>query len=162
MTPTSDDQGRAAQAGLFALRLWIGSFFLLAAYPKLPLSGLGHWTFPAWLEEELRYFTRVGAHEVYRAIVEAAVAHPREVAAAVGLGEALVGLLLVLGLFTNAACALGAFLCLNYGLATLHLGYPMVGLNLTVGMSCLCLMLGRAGRYWGLDSLRVPTPPAES
>jgi uncharacterized membrane protein YphA (DoxX/SURF4 family) len=156
VTPETDEIEllRPAAVGLAAVRIWCGIWFLIAACPKLPLSGLAHWKLPGAVTGWVQQLAEKGAHEAYRPVLEHVAAHPTAVAVLLAAAELSVGVLLVLGLFARPAALAAAVLSLNYWLATLRLGMAHVGLHLTLGVVSLCLVLGNAGRFYGLDSWR--------
>lgn len=81
--------------------------------------------------------------------------HQTLFAYAVGIGELVVGLCLLLGLLVSLASVGGIFLMLNFALAV-SAGNP---LSLAVHLACIAVfvLLGRAaaGLTWGLDGLLV-------
>ena len=90
---------------------------------------------------------------------EVVIPDPTVFAFMVILGELLVGILLVLGLFTAPACLLGAFMNLNYMVALLPGGIAPVGLNLSFVVMQLVLAFAYAGTTWGIDGRLVGRIP---
>ena len=68
-------------------------------------------------------------------------------------GEVVVGLGLVLGLFTRLAAVIGLLLSLNYGLATQWMSFGQQGFHLLLITSMIIFLVAGAGRVWGLDKL---------
>ncbi|HEX4560417.1 MAG TPA: DoxX family membrane protein [Gemmatimonadales bacterium] len=150
------NDSRAPHAALVLLRLYLGAAFLNAASGKIGAS----WTpWPGWMDGVIRD-RMPGSVPLYRAFLESVVLpHVAFFAHAVACGEVVVGCLLVAGLATRAAAALGMCLTLNYlllnGAAQLvpaREGVFTLGSNDPVFvLGCLALLVGSAGRAFGVD-----------
>lgn len=104
--------------------------------------------FSTGLADTLRTMARTSAPPFYRPFLEQVVIpHAHAFALAVAWGEALLGISLFLGAFTNLASLLGIFLMANLYLASGSWEALLFG--------SLCLMFLRlsAGSRWGLDPL---------
>jgi thiosulfate dehydrogenase [quinone] large subunit len=69
------------------------------------------------------------------------------------VGEVVVGIGLVLGLFTGLAALIGLLLSLNYGLATQWMSFGQQGFHVLLITSMVIFLMTGAGRLWGLDQL---------
>ncbi|MBI4861765.1 MAG: hypothetical protein HY815_16125 [Candidatus Riflebacteria bacterium] len=150
-----------AAVGMAALRVWCGAWLLITAHLSLPLDGLTRWKLPQTIREHAQAAAARDLPELYRSFLDLAQANATVFAWVTLVVLVLVGGLLVLGLFTRLSAALLFFLYFNGWLATGGRGAAHVGLSVTFMMSALCLMLGDAGRFYGLDRLRLrrPAPP---
>ena len=68
-------------------------------------------------------------------------------------GEVVVGLGLVLGLFTGLAALVGLVLSVNYGLATQWMSFGQQGFHLLLITSMVIFLVTGAGRLAGVDQL---------
>lgn len=142
-----------ASVGIALLRAWCGLWFLLVAYPKIPLDGLDHWAFPAELERSLRDFIQFGALEWYRPYLEAIARQKMLVAGLLAAGELMIGLMLLAGFFTRTAAVLAILVTANYLCATANIHRAYAGLDLWVIMACFVVLLARGGMHFGADRL---------
>jgi thiosulfate dehydrogenase [quinone] large subunit len=71
-------------------------------------------------------------------------------------GEVVVGLGLILGLFTRLTAIIGLVLSLNYGLATQWMTFGQQGFHLLLITSMVIFLVAGAGRKWGLDAVLLP------
>jgi thiosulfate dehydrogenase [quinone] large subunit len=140
-------QGFAARTALAALRIYLGVIFLVAAVPKVGRD------FTPALSRFLEQVALEKATPLYRRFIEAVVLPNLEVfALLVTWGELLVGIALVLGLGTRLAAAAALLLTLNYMLAKgAWFWIPSSNDAAFVAIS-LALLLGAAGRTFGLDA----------
>ena len=164
MTRDSDALSPAQQLGLVVLRTLIGWHFLYEGYFKLMLPGwteaglpLAKWSSAGYLRVASGPFSGM-----FHRMAESSWLPALDLAVAVTL--LLVGLSLVLGLFTDAGCvgALG-LLALFYvsaiptsGLPEAHAEgtYLFVNKNLVEAGAVFVLLAFRTGRIAGLDVLR--------
>jgi thiosulfate dehydrogenase [quinone] large subunit len=152
---------------LVVLRTVIGWHFAYEGYYKLMLPGWsrGGGRLAAFSSEGyLRGATGPLAGLFHAAAAHPSVVHGADVAVPIGL--LLVGLSLMLGLFTQAGCA-GAllFLTLFYAAQPPLTGLPQTGAegsylivnkNLVEWAATLVVMAFRTGAIAGLDALRAP------
>ena len=75
------------------------------------------------------------------------------------LGEAAVGLGLILGLVTGLTALVGLFLCLNYGLASQWMSFGQQGFHVLLVTSMIIFLFARAGRTWGVDQIFARSGP---
>lgn len=137
-----DRQGLA----LGLVRIFIGVWFLWSGIPKLKSA-----YFNEQMGMMLGYFAEQGSVGFYRGFLEWAAGHAKVFAYLTAFGEVAIGVSLILGIFTSIALCAAVFLCLNYFFATKNLGPAPVGINflcITIGIA---LLIGRAGRFIGLD-----------
>ena len=159
MTKTSARNGAEAARGLAILRVVVGLWFAKAIWTKMGFTVLG--VLPGasarWVETMPKIIGRQMAENPigwYRAFVEGTVLpNAATFAHLTALGEIVVGLGLVLGLFSGVASLLGLFLSLNYGLATWHMSPASQGFHYTLVAVMVAQLVGRAGKTWGLDGL---------
>lgn len=71
----------------------------------------------------------------------------------VAYGEILIGIALILGLFTSIAATIGLFMNANYYFAAAHTSASTQGVNALYLVVELLLILICAGRYYGLDQV---------
>lgn len=149
--------GRVARALLVPLRVYLGIVFLVAAWPKLTAEG----GFRMRMEGFLQNFALENAHDFYRTFLEqivlsnAGLFTPMVVA-----GEVFVGLALVIGFVTRLAAGIAMFFLLNYMLAKGMWFWTPASNDAAMFFIALVVMLGAAGRCWGVDQLlhgRYPT-----
>lgn len=154
--PGSILQGILARAALTFLRIYLGVALMVAAWLQLERDYAGE------LAGLLRGESQAGSPLWYQPFAEQVVL-PRValVAALIVWGELLVGCCLVLGLGTRLAAALAFLITLSLTLVegsfwTLSSSYP------SWMMLSLALLVGAAGRTWGLDAFlaaRWPRSP---
>lgn len=144
---------RGAAVGIAAVRIWCGLFFLMVAALKLPVWG-GTWDFPARLRAFLELAWDRGALPALRPAFNPLLENVQAVAYASGGVEAAIGAALVLGLFTRLASFGAMALCALYWAFTARLGFQMVGITITIGVTAAALWIANAGMFWGLDAVR--------
>jgi uncharacterized membrane protein YphA (DoxX/SURF4 family) len=66
-----------------------------------------------------------------------------------------VGLGLTLGVLTSFSALVGLLMSINFFLATQWMSFSQQGFHLVLAGCMLALLIGRAGRSWGLDALIV-------
>jgi uncharacterized membrane protein YphA (DoxX/SURF4 family) len=140
--PGSILQGILARAALVLLRIYLGVIFLLAAWPKLrgdPTSRL------------------TGFLEKVALLPNASL-----IASLVTWGELLVGLTLVLGLTTRLSAILALLLVVNSMFAKGEWFWQPASNDGALAVIAVALLIGAAGRTFGLDALlakRWPRSP---
>lgn len=142
------------QRALAAIRIFMGGLFLVALASKLT---------PHFVPDFFKVVkpfvasTPVGFYKDF--LVNTVVPNHMFFAYMVLLGELIAGVGLLLGIFTAPAALLGAFLCLNYLLATAGLGFATVALNLLGVVVLVALAFGYAGTTWGVDRRLIGKTP---
>ena len=160
------------QVGLVLLRTLIGWHFLYEGYFKLlhPAwsrlgTPLGHWSAAGYLKGATGPFA-----PLFRAMGESSWVAQLDMLVAMLL--LLVGLALVLGIFTDAGCVGALFLLAMFYVSAIPTSgipdaraegaYLLVNKNLIEAAAVLVLLVFRTGRLAGLDRLRLArTQPKE-
>jgi uncharacterized membrane protein YphA (DoxX/SURF4 family) len=141
-------QNQRAQYALTLLRLGLGSLFIWVFFENL---GKGLYS-PAGYSGLINYYIEKGhAPQLLKSVMafmasNAAVAGPLQ-----GFTEISFGVFLLLGLLTRPV-ALGAFLFLST-LWIAELGTAWIWELLIPMIVALALMIGAAGRKWGVDAI---------
>jgi uncharacterized membrane protein YphA (DoxX/SURF4 family) len=147
----------SAGSGLAIVRLTIGTMFVWVFFENL---GKGLYT-PSGYAGLINYYIQHDhAPASWKAFMAVAASHATIAAPMQGLTEISLGILLLLGLFTRPV-ALVAFLLLA-SLWMSELGTSWIWELLVSVMAALALLVGRAGRTWGVDVLlarRWPSSP---
>lgn len=134
--------------GLAMIRIWCGIYYLKAGFPKLSPE------YPQKLAELFRQYIETSAVGFYKTFLSGfAIDHVGLFAFLTSFGEVAAGVALILGLFTPYAAIGGAFMSLNYFLATYGRGGSGTGINLTFIVCMVALIISKAGRHYGMDSL---------
>lgn len=142
------------QRALAAIRIFVGAFFLVALASKLNPQ------FVPTFFKAVRPFVESTPFAFYKDfLVQAVVPNHMVFAYMVLLGELVVGLGLVLGIFTAPVALVGAVMCLNYFFATAGLGFASAGLNATFVVVLVALAFGYAGTTWGIDRHLIGRTP---
>lgn len=140
---------------LFPLRLLVGVMLVLAGYHKF-LEGWLHGTalmtiLDGWMHDHKTY------HFILP-VVATAHAHPKIFGALVTMGETVVGVAMVLGLFTRLFAILGTLIFFTFAFASgEHLSPP--GTAMLVGAIFFTFLFAPPGRVLGIDqALRAKLP----
>jgi uncharacterized membrane protein YphA (DoxX/SURF4 family) len=150
------------QACIAVLRVVVGAWFLKAVWTKVTLVYIaGVVPYPAVPARFLAFQPKRVAefaadHPIawYKDFLQDTVLHHASLFATLQTyGEVVVGLGLVLGLFTRLAAVIGLLLSLNYGLATQWMSFGQQGFHLLLITSMIIFLVAGAGRVWGLDKL---------
>ena len=159
----SDDSGggaktpKSALVGLALGRIFLGGFFLYSGI-------LNIYMFTAFTAALRAATTRSGEYvasnfvDGYANLLNNAINPHPDIAAMCIIGlELLVGALLLIGLITRLAAGIAIVMSLCYLLAQAHIATPVLQvefawLNGTFIMLEFVILLGAAGRTWGLDS----------
>ena len=149
------------QGCLVLLRVVVGFWFLKAVWTKLTLAYLGAVIpypavsprFLAFHPKRVAEFAADNPVAWYKSFLEGTVLpHASLFATLQTYGEVVVGLGLVLGLFTRLAAFIGLLLAVNYGLATQWMTFGQQGFHLLLITSMVMVLVAGAGRLWGLDA----------
>jgi uncharacterized membrane protein YphA (DoxX/SURF4 family) len=152
--PGKDVGHPQARFGLAVVRLTIGAEFVWVFFENL---GKGLYK-PGGYAPLIRYYIEKDhAPAAWKAVMALVANHAPIAAPLQGLTEISVGILLVLGLFTRPA-ALVAFLFLG-SLWVSELGTSWIWELLVPVLASLGLLVGRAGRTWGIDALLAQRKP---
>jgi uncharacterized membrane protein YphA (DoxX/SURF4 family) len=149
--------GLDAAKGLALIRLTIGSMFVWVFFENL---GKGLYT-TAGYSGLINYYVKAShAPATWKAVLQFMAGRAAMAAPIQGLTEISLGILLVIGLLTRPA-ALVAFLFLG-SLWVTEWGTSWIWELLVPVLASLGLVVGRAGRVWGVDawlSRRRPLSP---
>lgn len=156
---------RHPQTCIAVLRIVVGIWFLKAVWTKLTLAYVaGVIPYPAVSPRFLAFHPKrvaefaadnpVGWYKDF--LKDTVLPHASQFATLQAYGEVVVGLGLVLGLFTGLTAAIGLVLSLNYGLATQWMSFGQQGFHLLLITSMVIFIVTGAGRLWGLDELLLP------
>ena len=155
--PGSILQGILARAALVLLRIYLGVIFLHAAWPKLGGD------FTSGLAGFLQKVALENGHLFYQEFVQRVVLPNVPLfAALVTWGELLVGISLVLGLMTRLAALVALILTVNYMFAKGAWFWTPSSNDAALAAISLALLIGAAGRTFGLDAFlarRWPRSP---
>jgi uncharacterized membrane protein YphA (DoxX/SURF4 family) len=159
MTNASPTQNVASQLpaanGLAIVRLTIGALFVWVFFENL---GKGAYT-PAGYAGVINYYIKAShSPAAWKLVLGFMSSHAAMVAPGQAVMEISVGILLVIGLLTRPV-ALVAFLFLG-SLWVTELGTSWIWELLVPVVASLGLVVGRAGRAWGIDALLARRNPA--
>ncbi|MNS30335.1 hypothetical protein D3C72_623660 [compost metagenome] len=142
------------QRALAIVRIAVGLLFLSALLAKLNPD------FVPTFYKALQPFIKSTPYAFYKDFLAQTVV-PAHMAFAylVLIVELVVGVGLVLGLFTAPLALLGAVLALNYYFAAAGLGFATGALALLLVVVLVALALGYAGTTWGVDRHLVGRTP---
>lgn len=150
-------QGILARAALVVLRVYLGVVFLVASLPKLQEN------FTPGLVGFLERVALERGHPFYREFIQQVVLPNASVfAAMVTWGELLVGVLLILGLFTRLSAVVALVLTVNYMFAKGAWFWTPSSNDAAFAAISVALLIGAAGRTLGLDAFlaqRWPRSP---
>jgi uncharacterized membrane protein YphA (DoxX/SURF4 family) len=153
----SESRQQAAANGLALVRLIIGAMFVSVFFENL---GKGLYT-PGGYAGLIGYYLKAShCPAAWKAVMSLAANHAAIAAPLQAMTEISVGILLVIGLLTRPA-AFVAFLFLG-SLWISELGTSWIWELLVPVVASLGLVIGRAGRRWGVDawlSQRWPSSP---
>ncbi len=151
------------------LRIGVGLWFLKSLWTKLEVDLAGGIApFPAvsdrwvgFMPEQVAEYAAGNPLVIYREFLqEVVVANGALFAHLTAFAEVAIGIGLVLGLFTRWTAAVGAFVAVNYFLATFWMSPGQMGFHLLL-VACMIAFGGAAaGRRWGLDALLAGDPSA--
>jgi len=152
---TQDDAQRTAGAGLAIVRVIVGGMLFSTFFENL---GKGAYT-PAGYAGVINFYVQHShSPEVWRHVLAFMASHAAMIAPMQAITEISVGILLILGLFTRPV-ALVAFLFLATLWVT-ELGTSWIWELLVPVVASLGLLVGRAGRTWGVDAILARKRPS--
>jgi uncharacterized membrane protein YphA (DoxX/SURF4 family) len=141
--------------GLALVRLTIGAMFVWVFFENL---GKGLYTAGGY-SSLIHYYINMGhSPAAWKAVMGLVADHAALAAPMQAITEILLGILLVLGLFTRPAAFI-AFLYLG-SLWISEWGTSWIWELLVPVLASLGLGLGRAGRAWGIDALLAQRKPS--
>jgi thiosulfate dehydrogenase [quinone] large subunit len=152
----------APAAGIALVRVVVGAWFLKAVWTKITLAyawdvvpyPVASPRFLALHPRRVAEFAAGNPLGWYRDFLEGIVLpHAPLFATLQAYGEVVVGVGLVLGLFTGLAALVGLVLALNFGLATQWMSFGQQGFHLLLVTAMVVFLVTRAGRAWGLDAV---------
>jgi uncharacterized membrane protein YphA (DoxX/SURF4 family) len=144
-----------AAYGLAIVRLTIGAMLVWVFFENL---GKGLYT-PAGYAGLINYYIKQGhSPAAWKAVMGLAASHAAMAAPAQAVTEISLGILLVIGLLTRPA-ALVAFLYLA-SLWVSEWGTAWIWELLVPVLASLALVVGRAGRTWGVDAWLAERRPS--
>ena len=143
-----------ARMGLALVRLTIGSMFVWVFFENL---GKGLYKPSGYAGLINGYIENSSAPAIWKSVMALAANHASMAAPAQGLTEISLGVLLLLGLFTRPV-ALVAFGFLT-SLWISEWGTAWIWELLVPVLASLALVIGKAGRTWGIDSFLARKRP---
>lgn len=156
-------RGAAAGRGLVMLRMVAGGIFLYAGVGKLtlytvfgflpiPVTSL-QWQLelPARLASWLAAYPSGAAAAVVRDLL---MPNGMVVAALVAWGQAITGVLLIVGAFTTMASLFGIVIAITLAVAASSRGLVDARQYILLVALCISFIVGRAGEVTGMDSWR--------
>ena len=143
-----DSNAARAQTALTILRLGLGSLFISVFFENLGKGLYG----PSGYSGLINYYIQKGhGPQLLKSIMAVMASHAGIAGPMQGLTEISFGVLLVIGLLTRPV-ALGAF-CFLTTLWMAEWGTAWIWELLIPMLVALALMIGAAGRKWGIDGL---------
>jgi uncharacterized membrane protein YphA (DoxX/SURF4 family) len=160
---TPQPQGNESQAadqpysrfGLALVRLTIGAMFVWVFFENLGKDLYKPANYAGLIND---YIQNGSAPAVWKSVMALMAAHASMAAPVQGATEILLGVLLVVGLFTRPA-ALVAFVFLA-SLWVSEWGTAWIWELLVPVLASLALVIGAAGRTWGVDSFLARRRPS--
>jgi thiosulfate dehydrogenase (quinone) large subunit len=144
-------QGILARAALAILRVYLGVAFLLSALPKFERDPKPELI--GFLQNALER-----AQPFYQEFVRGVMLpNAGAFAALIAWGELIVGVTLILGVLTRFSAALALVLALNYLFA--RGAWSPNSYDAACVAISVALIIGAAGRTWGLDALLAKRRP---
>ena len=151
---------RSPECWLAALRIAVGAWFAKALFTKMSVALL--WGFlpvptasDRWihlLPILIAKYAEGNPLEFFKNfLLTTVVSHGALFAQLTALGEAAVGVGLVLGCCTTLASAIGLVLVLNYGLAVYWQSPAQQGFHYVLAVTLIVILATHAGRRWGVD-----------
>lgn len=144
-----------ARIGLALVRLTIGAMFVWVFFENL---GKGLYKAPNYASLIRDYIDNGSAPAAWKSVMAVMAGHASMAAPLQGVTEISLGVLLVLGLFTRPV-ALVAFVFLT-SLWVSEWGTAWIWELLVPVLASLALVIGAAGRTWGIDSILARRRPS--
>jgi uncharacterized membrane protein YphA (DoxX/SURF4 family) len=159
-TPTEDNRTQveiqsSALYGLAIVRLTIGAMFVWVFFENL---GKGLYKPEGYAELINGYIQDGHAPAVWKSVMAFMAAHASMAAPVQGFTEISLGVLLILGLLTRPTAIVAFGLLASLWMSELGTGW--IWELLVPTMAALALVVGRAGRAWGLDVFLVRRNPS--
>jgi thiosulfate dehydrogenase [quinone] large subunit len=143
----SEWSDRLPGVALLVARLYVGQHFLQTGFGKISRGFLSGGA----LMPQLERFLASTPHAWYKAwLVNVVIPHEHVFAILTALGETLAGVALFLGALTRFAAGVGTFMVGNYLFAK-GWSNPASFHDKAFIALLLVVLIGGAGRYWGLD-----------
>lgn len=143
-----------ARFGLALVRLTIGAEFIWVFFENL---GKGAYT-PAGYAGVIHYYVKEShAPAIWKSFIGFAASHAAMAAPMQATMEISVGILLILGLLTRPAALVAVFFLSS--LWVTELGTSWIWELLVPVLASLALVIGAAGRTWGLDAFLARRRP---
>jgi uncharacterized membrane protein YphA (DoxX/SURF4 family) len=147
-------QNRRAQVALTILRLGLGSLFVWVFFENLKKGLYG----PSGYSGLINYYIEKGhGPQLLKSVMALMASHANVAGPMQGLTEITFGVFLLIGLLTRPV-ALGAFLFLST-LWIAEWGTAWIWELLMPMIVALVLMVGAAGRKWGIDAILASRYP---
>jgi uncharacterized membrane protein YphA (DoxX/SURF4 family) len=135
-------------AYIFPLRILCGVILLLEGWSKLQ----GDWLHGTPLATSLgNWMSADKPYAFFLPMVRLAHAHPKIFGSLVTIGEAAIGLSLLLGVLTRIGAALGALMLFSFAFGSGQ-GLAPPGNALLMGAICVLFVLAPPGRFLGVDA----------
>src|SRR5215216_2355551 len=154
MNSSFDNRDSRAQAALTILRLGLGSLFVWVFFENL---GKGLYSSSGYAGLINYYIEKGHGPQLLKSIMAFMASHATFAGPMQGLTEITFGVLLLIGLLTRPV-ALGAFLFLST-LWIAEWGTAWIWELLMPMIVALALMIGAAGRKWGIDAVLASRYP---
>lgn len=145
----------SARYGLAIVRLTIGAMFVWVFFENL---GKKLYTRAGYAGLINYYIQHDRAPSLWKSIMAMAASHASIAAPVQGVTEISLGVLLVLGLFTRPVAFVAFGLLASLWVS--ELGTSWIWELLVATMAALALVVGRAGRTWGVDAILARRNPS--
>lgn len=148
---------RQAFRALAFLRIILGGLLVWQVLPNLDQS------FIERLPEQLALFAQANPFSLYRwGLHHIAAPNVEQLGIILSVGQFLAGTALFIGFLTRLAAGLGIVYAINLFLALGHLSLFHQSFSILLGLAFITLLIGDAGRYYGLDRFLFKKCPDEN
>jgi len=154
MTTNEIPAQNSAANGLALVRLTIGAMFVWVFFENL---GKGGYTAAGYAAVINYYIKNSHSPAFWKSVMEITASHAALAAPMQGAMEITVGILLILGALTRPVALVAFFFLSSLWLS--ELGTSWIWELLVPVMASLGLVIGRAGRAWGVDSILARKNP---